>query len=241
MVFDAVLFLVRRFSTMAQNLFSGPMSFASHFIFFSLSPLVFWELVLLPKRWPACSRTVAVRDINWPICMFQWPSEENGIFNHFYFSAENASLLCTASKHTKCVTLRAFYFLLCYDCLGSRWRRYLSNLWSLILTSVIDFSSSIAFDPYRRNTQLIWYKASSVRPNHRLSRGFVSVLVETFSCIMLRNSSTKKWIWFEPHRSFNLTLMQSKIVLQSLSNNSFVIKIDGFITFTIASSKTLQS
>ena len=114
------------------------MSFASHFIFV---PFFFSMAVQ------------SFRDINWPICMFQWASERKWHLQSFLFLGRERIIALHCFKAYQ--VSKAFHSFL-----GSRYYagddarlcrrrslywRYLSNLWSLYLdlTNSYWFSSSI--------------------------------------------------------------------------------------------------
>ena len=167
MIFDAVLF---------------PFPFLS--CFFSLCPytkLLVGKLVFRPNEFcqPFHFRslflygTVAVqsfRDINWPICMFQWASERKWHLQSFLFLGRERIIALHCFKAYQ--VSKAFHSFL-----GSRYAsrdarlchrrslywRYLSNLWSLYLdlTNSYWFSSSIlvlvAWLLPEKIEQLLWY------------------------------------------------------------------------------------
>lgn len=170
MIFDAVLF---------------PFPFLS--CFFSLCPYYTTtsRKTCFPAQWvlPAISfsfpfslyGTVAVqsfRDINWPICMFQWASERKWHLQSFLFLGRERIIALHCFKAYQ--VSKAFHSFL-----GSRYYagddarlcrrrslywRYLSNLWSLYLdlTNSYWFSSSIlvllvAWLLPEKIEQLLWY------------------------------------------------------------------------------------
>lgn len=126
-----------------QNLFSGPMSFASHFIF----------VPFFSAGSSAAGQQRGSKDINWPICMFQWASERKWHLQSFLFLGRERIIALHCFKAYQ-VTSKAFqhpflaagWWRRCSSALSlSLYWRYLSNLWSLYLdlTNSYWFSSSV--------------------------------------------------------------------------------------------------
>ena len=133
-----------------------------------------WVLPAISFSFPfSLYGTVAVqsfRDINWPICMFQWASERKWHLQSFLFLGRERIIALHCFKAYQ--VSKAFHSFL-----GSRYAsrdarlcrrrslywRYLSNLWSLYLdlTNSYWFSSSIlvlvAWLLPEKIEQLLWY------------------------------------------------------------------------------------
>ena len=105
-----------------QNLFSGPMSFASHFIF----------VPFFSAGSSAAGQQRGSKDINWPICMFQWASERKWHLQSFLFLGRERIIALHCFKAYQ-VTSKAFQhpFLA-----AGWWRRRCSLALSLALLTL---------------------------------------------------------------------------------------------------------
>ena len=79
-----------------ENLFSSPMSFASHFIF-----------VPFFSAGSSAAGQRGSKDINWPICMFQWASERKWHLQSFLFLGRERIIALHCFKAYQ-VTSKAF-------------------------------------------------------------------------------------------------------------------------------------